>query len=86
MVNTEREQNEQHHSQSVGGVCKMKLFYCPQCHDVMKLHVYLRQCYCGESGGFYKRDGLNAVLIGEAIPVGIDNFSFLNWNYLWFLK
>lgn len=56
----------------------MKLIYCPRCHDVVKLWQKdeARFCTCGASFGKYEEDGLNATIYGEAIPIGIDNFSF----------
>lgn len=56
----------------------MKLIFCPHCQDVVKLDFEARNCKCGRSGGVYKKDGLHAVISGDAIPLGIDNTS-LAW-------
>ena len=55
----------------------MKMIYCPKCHDVRKLQRKQVFCQCGESSGWYKQDGLNAVLAGMAIPIGFQNTSFV---------
>ena len=54
----------------------MKLLYCNSCRDIIKLHRTTRTCHCGESGGHYKQDGLNAIYYGPAIPLGFANSSF----------
>ena len=54
----------------------MKLLYCPKCHDVRKLQREVVTCQCGESKGWYKADGLNAVIEGMAIPIGFQNPAF----------
>lgn len=55
----------------------MKLIYCPQCHDVVKLVFDARSCECENSYGYYKSDGLNAVYGGLAVPLGFANSSLL---------
>ena len=55
----------------------MKLIFCPYCEDVVKLTRYDRSCICGASGGKYLEDGLHAEIRGKAVPVGIDNRSFV---------
>lgn len=69
----------------------MKLIVCPLCQDVRKLIRSLRdtcecekcvgrvktECDCGSSWGYYKEDGLHAVIGGDAIPLGFTNRSFL---------
>lgn len=56
----------------------MKLIFCPVCLDVIKLTVgKVRECECGTSYGRYEDDGYNAKIGGKAIPVGIDNVSFV---------
>ena len=54
----------------------MKLIYCPECKDVVKLRQEDRTCFCGKSGGKYvtKR---SAVIRGRAIPLCIGWRSFL---------
>lgn len=54
----------------------MKLIYCPNCGDIVALKKRHRQCYCGASGGYYV-DFINAKIEGEAIPIGIEIFSFI---------
>lgn len=54
----------------------MKLIYCPHCKDVRRLTFEKRECECGASFGYYYKDGLHAVIGGDAIPLGIDNFTF----------
>jgi hypothetical protein len=55
----------------------MKLLFCPECHDVRKLQRKQVFCQCGASSGWYKRDDLNAVVAGLAIPIGFQNTSFI---------
>ena len=56
----------------------MKLLFCPVCQDVKKLLERRRRvCICGESWGQYT-DDLNAVLGGKALPLGIDNMTFVD--------
>lgn len=54
----------------------MKLIYCPDCHDVIRLMEFHRKCHCGASGGMYQ-DRINAIIDGKAIPIGFDNRSFV---------
>ena len=55
----------------------MKLFFCSQCQDVLKFgHNKMRYCKCGNSGGEYI-DNLNGKIFGNAIPIGINNYSFV---------
>ncbi len=54
----------------------MKLLFCPQCQDVRKLRkLIVTRCQCGAVAGFYKGDGLHAVVSTEAMVVGLDNRS-----------
>lgn len=58
----------------------MKLIFCPRCNDVRKLGYRKTTCQCGASTGWYKPDGLQAIglqaiIVGAAIPLGIDNSS-----------
>lgn len=55
----------------------MKLIFCPNCSDIVRLMDYRRECECKNSYGYYEKDGLNAVIGGEAIPWGISNPSFV---------
>jgi hypothetical protein len=54
----------------------MKLIFCPNCSDVVRLMDYFRECECKESFGFYEADGLNATIGGKAIPIGFSNPTF----------
>lgn len=54
----------------------MKLIYCNNCRDVIQLTKTTNTCQCGESGGHYKEDGLNAVIHGNCKPLGFTNSSF----------
>lgn len=54
----------------------MKLIFCPECSDVVRLVDYSRQCECGKSTGRYL-DEVNAITTGLAIPLGIANPSLL---------
>ncbi len=54
----------------------MKLIFCSNCSDVVRLLNYYRECECKESFGFYESDELNAVIGGKAIPIGFSNFPF----------
>jgi hypothetical protein len=56
----------------------MKLIYCPKCHDVVKIGFLrsVRYCECESCWGYYKRrDKLNAVYGGSAVPLGFANSS-----------
>lgn len=53
----------------------MKLIYCPECHDVVKLEMEHRECKCKLAYGRYLEDGLHAVINRAAIPLGFNNFS-----------
>ena len=53
----------------------MKLVYCPECQDLVRLFREDRRCKCGQSGGHYEPNGRDAVLWGQAIPFGLDNFE-----------
>ena len=57
----------------------MKLIYCPACKDLFKLHISKKpkSCMCGCSWGRYLKNGKNAIIGGFAIPIGIDNKSFM---------
>lgn len=54
----------------------MKLIFCPECEDVVRLQEVDRQCRCGKSGGKYT-DIINAEIWGKAIPIGFNNSSFV---------
>ncbi len=53
----------------------MKLIFCPECWDVVKLDVdSVRKCKCEKSSGVYL-DDLNATYSGSAVPLGFSNPS-----------
>ena len=54
----------------------MKLIFCPKCQDMLKLQRELRMCDCMSSWGQYDDNGIDATIGGEAIPIGIDNYTF----------
>ena len=54
----------------------MKLLYCNHCKDTLSLSYTTKTCQCGESGGHYEADGLNATYYGNATPLGFTNSSF----------
>jgi len=52
----------------------MKLIYCPDCRDMIKLRkLEFRHCACGHSWGYYFEDDLTAEIGGSAAPVAIEN-------------
>lgn len=51
----------------------MKLIFCPECQDVVKLAMSERRCECGASSGRYLEDALHAEIAGAAIPLGFAN-------------
>jgi len=53
----------------------MKLIYCPQCGDILKLGYEWVDCLCGMSWGKYV-DRINAVVSCNCIPLGFRNDSF----------
>lgn len=56
----------------------MKLIFCPECQDIQRLiPTTTRYCDCGRTWGKYNDDGMGATVGGMAIPLGIDNSSFL---------
>jgi hypothetical protein len=52
----------------------MKLIGCKVCNDIVALRHFARECFCGKSFGYYT-DEANAVYGGEAIPIGILNYT-----------
>lgn len=53
----------------------MKLLLCLNCSDVTNLAMTHRECACGQSGGKYLQDGLNAVHYGNSMLLGFHNGS-----------
>ena len=55
----------------------MKVIYCLECEDIIKLDGIKQYCFCGNSHGYYlPGDNLNAKYGGSAVPLCIDNDSF----------
>ena len=55
----------------------MKLLYCVECQDVIRLVKEERKCSCGKVSGKYL-DKLHAEYSGEeAVPIGFDNSSLI---------
>ena len=54
----------------------MKLLYCNLCKDTLSLSYTTKTCQCGETGGHYEADGLNAQYYGNATPLGFTNDTF----------
>ena len=54
----------------------MKLIYCRECRDIVRLAHHTRYCECGKSRGWYEEDGLHATIGGPCIPLGIHNGDF----------
>lgn len=55
----------------------MKLLFCLDCYDIVKLIHTERTCSCGKSKGMYI-DNLNANYSGNAKLLGFNNTSFVN--------
>lgn len=56
----------------------MKLLFCPECQDILKLGKNKkRKCACGKSAGKYLEDGYHAVIYGKAVPIGLANSTFI---------
>lgn len=53
----------------------MKLIYCPNCKDIIRISKDYRGCHCGQSGGKYL-DIINAEIYGMAIPIAFVNTEF----------
>lgn len=56
----------------------MKLMLCKSCYDVVRLKITPRKCSCGKCEGYYLNDGLNAIMTGPFVPIGIDNNSLVS--------
>lgn len=54
----------------------MKLMFCKECYDIVKLTYELRECECGQCSGRYGPDGLQAHISGPALAMGVLNDSF----------
>lgn len=55
----------------------MKLLFCPKCQDIFSLKQDKCFCSCKASAGHYD-DKINTTYYGDAIPIGINNSSFVN--------
>lgn len=55
----------------------MKLIFCPECHDVIKMSFNTRYCECKLSWGKYLEDGLHAEIGGKTISLGFNNTDFV---------
>jgi len=54
----------------------MKLLFCRNCGDVLKLQLGRRTCECGDSRGKYLADGDSAEISGpNATVIAIDNVT-----------
>lgn len=54
----------------------MKVIFCPECEDLVKLKRFKRHCLCKKSWGTYKEDSYHCLIGGKAIPIGIGNRLF----------
>lgn len=55
---------------------KMKLIFCKECTDVVRLTTAMvKSCECGKSSGQYV-DHINAWYKGPCMPLGFNNASF----------
>lgn len=56
----------------------MKLFLCRKCQDIVRCQKKERKCKCGESTGYYLKDGRDAVFSGDnCLPLAIDNNALI---------
>jgi len=55
----------------------MKLIFCSNCKDIVRLQRELRTCKCGESSGRYINN-YDAEIEGNCIPLGFANSSLVN--------
>lgn len=57
----------------------MKLLFCPECNDIIKIQRSDRSCLCFASGGRYfgdDPDNNEVAIWGKAIVLGVSNQSF----------
>ena len=54
----------------------MKLLFCMQCGDVVKLFPERRSCKCGKSWGEYEDDNATTVQTTNSVSLGIHNQDF----------
>lgn len=56
----------------------MKLLFCRDCADVVKLQYEIRRCKCGQARGRYLEDGWHAEVWGDRTDViGLHNRDVL---------
>jgi hypothetical protein len=56
----------------------MRLLFCRDCADVVKLHRHVVRCQCGQARGRYLEDGWHAEVWGErAEVIGLNNADVL---------
>ena len=53
----------------------MKLIFCPQCEDVIKLTKDNRSCSCGYCAGKYNEDGKTATTSGKGVCLALSNLD-----------
>ncbi len=54
----------------------MKLLFCMECGDVVRLFPEQRSCKCGKSWGMYEDDNATTVQTTHSISLGIHNQDF----------
>ena len=54
----------------------MKLIFCRECEDVIRLNFDKRTCLCGKSGGRYL-DNIQAEIHGPCVALGFGNGPFV---------
>ena len=53
----------------------MKLLFCTDCADVIKLDYVIRTCKCGKCSGKYLPDGDNVEISERSMLIGLTNSS-----------
>ena len=65
----------------------MKLIYCIECHDVVRLiHTKWRKCECKKSGGQYNSDLITATVGGTCRVLGIPNPYLTEWEITFHIR
>ena len=54
----------------------MKLLYCIECQDIIRLIETERVCMCGKTKGRYINH-VEAIYSGSGIPIGLNNTKFV---------
>lgn len=52
----------------------MKLICCPECSDIIKLTLYEKFCYCGNTSGYYNPDG-------DTVTISHGAILMVAWEY-----